>query len=259
MSAYNAAQEVSTDREVCEVQSRLSILLERAELVQEEVGSFVSSGSRVFISSSFQTHSIPLLHIVTQVEPAIPVVFVDTGYHFPETLVFVQKVAEVLGLNLQIARSERPKADQLDSVSRLLFVADPDRCCQINKVEPLRDYLNDYDVWISGLRADQSDSRRDLPRLTQGPLGTKKYLPLIDWTSQNIELYREYFELPAHPLDLGGQLSIGCEPCTDVGPVNLGMPLLQKSPPRDSRWFGMEKTECGLHLASGFESSASKQ
>lgn len=248
---------VSIDREVCEVQSRLSTLLERSEVVREEVRGFVSYGTRAFISSSFQSHSIPLLHMVVVAEPSIPVVFVDTGYHFPETLVFVREVAELLGLNLFTARSERPKADQLDASNRLLFVADPDRCCQINKVEPLRDYLNEYDVWVSGLRADQSESRSDLPRLTEGPLGTKKYLPLIDWTSQDIELYRDHFELPAHPLDPGGRLSIGCEPCTDVGPVNLGMPLLKKSAPRDSRWLGMEKTECGLHLPSGFESSAS--
>lgn len=241
------------------MQPRLRTLLERSEVVQEEVRGFVSSGRSIFISSSFQSHSIPLVHMVTEAEPLIPVVFVDTGYHFPETLVFVREVAQLLGLNLFTARSERPKADQLDASNRLLFVADPESCCQINKVDPLRDYLNEYDVWISGLRADQSGSRRDLPRLAEGPLGTQKYLPLIDWTSQDIDLYREHFELPAHPLDPGGRLSIGCEPCTDVGPVNLGMPLLKKSAPRDTRWLGMDKTECGLHLPSGFESSTSTQ
>lgn len=241
------------------MQSRLSKLLERTEVVQEEVRGFESSGKRVFVSSSFQSHSIPLLHMVVVAMPLIPVVFVDTGYHFPETLVFVGEVAEFLGLNLLTARSDRSKANQLDASNKLFFVADPDRCCQINKVDPLRDYLNEYDVWISGLRADQSPSRRDLPRLTEGPLGTKKYLPLIGWTSQEIALYHEHFDLPAHPLDPGGRLSIGCEPCTDIGPVNLGMPSLNKSAPRDSRWLGMDKTECGLHLPSGFESSASKQ
>lgn len=238
---------------------KMAEVLERSLVIENEVATFLESGKKLFVSSSFQTHSIPLLHMVTRVSPGIPFVFVDTGYHFPETIAFVRQVKDQFNLNLFHATSDRPKIEQLDTENRLLFATNPDMCCQINKVDPLREYLSTHDIWVSGLRADQSESRSRLSRLEDGPLGVKKYLPLLDWTREDVEAYRHHFDLPAHPLDPDGVLSVGCEPCTEIGPVGLGIPTVRGAPARANRWLGMEKTECGLHLQSAFESVGAKR
>ncbi len=197
-------------------------------------------GKRIFLTSSFQTHSIPLLHLVSRIDLTIPVYFMDTGYHFPETLGFRDQVTDLLGLNLINMRPGTPKTHQRDNLGNLLFTSDPDFCCYLNKVQPLEAILVDYDVWISGVRADQTANRKKLNVFENGPNNLIRYQPILKWTSKEVNAYIAEFQLPAHPLEGRGYSSIGCMPCTRK---LMGMTTNE----RGGRWQGLTKTECGLH------------
>lgn len=192
----------------------------------------------MFVTSSFQTHSIPLLHILSRVAEDIDVLFINTGFHFPETMSFRDEVAELLGLNLIDVYSLVPKSQQKDADGQLYFVSDPDYCCFLNKVQPLEPYLMQYDVWITGIRADQSTVRENMKTEQPAPFNTIRFHPILDWSSKQTYEYRKLHQLPEHPLDKKGYQSIGCAPCTRK---------LDLSDERSARWLGMNKTECGLH------------
>ena len=220
-------------------------IIEKVEAIHAELSAFDADGLRIFASSSFQTQSLPLLHILATHTQAIDIVFLDTGYHFPETLNFRDQLAERLALRVVNVRSNVPKSEQRTSDGRLLFAADTDQCCYLNKVAPLEPYLQSHDVWISGVRADQSVVRANMKKNLPGPHGITRYHPMLDWSAKDIHVYREYHNLPAHPMEFKGYLSIGCMPCT--------RPYLDKlfghgiSEDRRGRWAGQTKTECGLH------------
>ena len=116
-------------------------------------------GRKAFVTSSFQSHSIALLHILSRAAPEIPVVFINTGYHFPETIVFRDRVTRLLGLSLIDLRTSVDRSQQRDADGHFFFASNPDTCCFINKVQPLEAFSGAYDVWINGVRADQSDGR----------------------------------------------------------------------------------------------------
>ncbi|RFF27874.1 MULTISPECIES: phosphoadenylyl-sulfate reductase [unclassified Wenzhouxiangella] len=215
----------------------------KAAVVLERLSAFRAEGKRIFVSSSFQTQSLPLLHIVSRHGAGIPVVFLDTGYLFPETLTFRDAVAEQLGLEVINVRPSVPKSQQRTADGRLLFAADTDKCCALNKVEPLAPYLRAYDIWMSGVRADQSAVRSGFAKEQEGPHGIVRYHPMLDWTAREIYAYREAHDLPEHPLQQQGYLSIGCMPCT--------RPISAMADDRDGRWSGQSKTECGLHTDLG--------
>ena len=128
---------------------------------------------------------------------------------------------------------------QKDGHGQLLFTSDPDHCCYLNKVQPLESILMGYDVWINGVRADQSSIRKNFSLEEKAPHGTLRYHPMIHWTSKQIHEYRKIYDLPVHPLETKGYLSIGCEPCTRK--------LDPEMTERESRWFGLNKAECGLN------------
>ncbi|GAB3282135.1 phosphoadenylyl-sulfate reductase [Parahaliea aestuarii] len=199
-----------------------------------------NGGSRLFSSCSFQTHSLPLLHMISRINSGICIAFIDTGYHFPETLSFRDRVAEEFGLrNLVNLRSSMPKSMQKDSHGHLIYTSDPDHCCAINKVDPLDSLLLNHDYWINGVRADQSKARAEMTLVQNAPHGCKRLHPMLEWDNRKIWQYIKEFDLPRHPLDSAGYLSIGCEPCTRrIDP---------EQSEREARWFGMNKTECGLH------------
>jgi phosphoadenosine phosphosulfate reductase len=141
-------------------------------------------------------------------------------------------------LNIVDLKSTVPKNMQRDANGNLYFASDPDFCCHINKVQPMDSLLLEYDIWINGVRADQNANRKSMKIEQDGPHGSKRYHPVLDWTTKEIFEYAKKYNLPKHPLEDKGYLSVGCEPCTrkfDFGDV------------RTSRWFGMKKTECGLH------------
>lgn len=189
---------------------------------------------RIALSSSFQTQSLPLLHMVSRTTPEMPVLFIDTGFHFPETLVFRDRLTAEWGLNVRIVR---PAADEFRPG---LFGQDPDACCLVHKVEPLRRAMQGLLAWISGIRRDQTGDRATGEAVEKvGDL--VRVHPLLEWTSQDVWKYINAHDLPTHPLLAKGYLSIGCSPCTR--PVHDG------EDERAGRWAGQAKMECGLHTA----------
>jgi phosphoadenosine phosphosulfate reductase len=206
--------------------------------IENQVIKYQASNKRLFISSSFQTHSIPLLHIFSQIIKNVDVVFINTGFHFPETLSFRDEVVKLLGLNLIDVHSFIPKNQQRDANGQFYFVSDPDYCCFSNKVQPLEPYLMQYDIWVTGVRADQSSTRKSMQIEQEAPFNTTRFHPILDWSPKQIYEYRKLHNLPEHPLDKEGYQSIGCAPCTRK---------LDLSDERSARWFGMNKNECGLH------------
>lgn len=219
-------------------------LTARVESFQAHLDRYRSDGLRPFATSSFQSNSVVLLHLLSRFGPEVPVYFLDTGYHFPETLAFRDRLAARLGLDVRTLRSPISRELQRDAAGRLLFCSDPDRCCELNKVLPLEPITAGYDVWISGLRGSQSAHRATLGREEPGRNGVLRYHPLIDWDARAVHGYIEEHGLPRHPLEAEGYLSVGCQPCTRKA-------LATGLDDRSGRWAGQRKTECGLHLDAG--------
>ncbi len=208
--------------------------------IKKQIARYKSEGLKIFASSSFQTQSVPLLHIISIVDKNIPVYFLNTGFHFAESLSFKDELTELLGLNVVDVKSETPKIQQRNENGRMLYTSDPDYCCYINKVLPLEPVLKEYDVWISGVRADQSPNRKKMKREAEAQFGTLRYHPMLEWTNKMVYDYIREHNLPKHPLDEKGYFSIGCQPCTK----KMDM---EDEDGRNARWYGMNKTECGIH------------
>ena len=195
----------------------------------------------VAIVSSFGAESAALLHLVSRVSPDIPVLFLETGKHFPETLAYRDALAERLGLNLVNLYPDLADLETRDD-SGLRWSYDPDGCCELRKVKPLAKALAGYDASFTGRKAFQSSTRAALPRFeldTSDEQGRLKVNPLIDWDAERITAYFEDHDLPRHPLVERGYPSIGCSPCT--------RPVTEGDDPRAGRWAGWDKTECGIH------------
>ncbi|MFD2263855.1 phosphoadenylyl-sulfate reductase [Lacibacterium aquatile] len=188
--------------------------------------------------SSFGTESAVLLHMVASVDPALPVLFIDTGHLFPETIAYRDTLVARLGLT--DVRTVAP--DPIDLVRRdegaELWYSDPDACCALRKVEPLERALAGFKGWINGRKRFQASTRNDIPAIEQdGP--RLKFNPLKDWDRAALQAYFEAHDLPRHPMEALGFPSIGCMPCTSrVAPGE---------DPRAGRWRGRTKTECGIH------------
>ncbi len=185
-----------------------------------------------------------ILHMVRDIKPDIPVLFLDTGFHFPETLEFRDRITSEWDLKLVDLRGEHGSAEgQAEMYGPRLFEADPDRCCHINKVVPLQDALEEYDGWISGLRRDQSPLRSATPIVEAQmlPSGDEilKVHPLARWSSTDVLEYAAANEVPVHPLFGAGYTSIGCSPCTRA--------VTEGEHERAGRWDGTGKLECGIH------------
>ena len=207
--------------------------------IKKQIERYKEEGKKMFTTSSFQSHSIVLLHILSKVDPSIPVYFINTGFHFPETVAFKDQLAKDFNLNIKEAKPFVPKTMQLDSQRRMLFTSDPDYCCFLNKVQPLEPILAENDIWINGVRADQSAVRKTFALEEKAPHGVIRFHPMLDWTNKMIHLYSKEHNLPKHPLEEKGYLSIGCEPCTRKFDLEWNE--------REGRWFGLKKTECGLN------------
>lgn len=208
------------------------------EEIKNQIVKYKLSEKKIFVTSSFQTQSIPILHILSSITKDINVLFIHTGFHFPETISFRDEIVKLLGLNLIDVQSLVPKIQQRDINGQFYFVSDPDHCCFLNKTQPLEPFLMQYDVWISGVRADQSAARKKMKAEQSGPFDIIRFHPMLDWNAKQIYDYRQLHQLPEHPLDKKGYQSIGCVPCTRK---------FDLSNERSARWFGMNKTECGLH------------
>ena len=209
------------------------------EEIELQLKKYKKEGKKLFSTSSFQTHSLVMLHIISRVDNSIPVYFLNTGYHFPETVAFKDQVASEFGLLVKEVKSSMPRYMQKDHEGRLLFTSDPDHCCYINKTAPTEHLLRNHDIWINGVRADQSAVRKSMKVEQPAPFDTMRFHPMLDWSIKEIYSYIREHNLPRHPLDAKGYLSIGCEPCT-----RRLDPEMQE---REARWYGMNKVECGLH------------
>jgi len=198
---------------------------------------------RIAAVSSFGAESAVLLHLIAGIDPAVPILFLDTGKHFPETLAYRDEIVTRLGLTNLINLT--PPAALLASrdESGLRWSYDPDGCCDIRKVQPLAQALADFDASFTGRKGFQSATRTGLPRFELDQTDTAgriKVNPLADWTSDQIQAYFQATGLPAHPLVAQGYPSIGCMPCTSK--------VAPGEDPRSGRWQGWDKTECGIHV-----------
>jgi phosphoadenosine phosphosulfate reductase len=209
------------------------------EEIERQIKLYKHQGKRLFATSSFQTQSVVLLHIISQIDKSIPVYFMSTGYLFPETTQYKDLLQTKFDLNIFDLKPIVPKILQKDNQGNLLFTSDPDYCCFLNKVQPLDSVLAEHDVWINGVRADQSKVRSELFVEDFAPHNVVRFHPMLDWTKQMVYSYIKEFELPKHPLDEKGFVSIGCEPCTRK--------MIITDDERMGRWFGLNKTECGLN------------
>ncbi len=173
-----------------------------------------------------------LVDLAVKVEPSIEVVFIDTGYHFPETLDTVEQVRRKYGLNLRMMTVPTHDED--------LWKVDPENCCSAVKVGQLDRALAGKEAWMSGLRRDEAETRANAPIVARDLRGLIKINPIANWTDDDVQAYIADHDVPTNPLLAKGYPSIGCWPCTK--PVADGEDL------RSGRWAGQDKTECGLHL-----------
>ncbi len=191
------------------------------------------------MTSSFQHEGVALAHMLRPIRSDVPVVFINTRFHFRETLEYRDKVVDLLGLNLRVIESVISFEDFKARYTDRLYEKDPDLCCRINKVEPLQAALKGAKAWINARRRDQTADRATMPYVERSG-GIIKLNPLARWTSKDTYTYMAKHDLPLHPLFEKGYTSIGCEPCTSL-PI--------EGDERSGRWAGTGKRECGIHAA----------
>ena len=212
---------------------------------EEAVARFANE--KACYTCSFQAEDVALLHLLVRHNPRIPVLFLETGYHFPATYSYRDRLTADWGLNLVNLTADL-SVDAQESQFGKLYASEPGRCCQIRKVEPLMKGLEPYDVWFTGLRREQSPTRANLQieerhRLPSGrEIG--KVSPLAHWTWKDVWSYLTANEIPHLPLYDEGYTSIGCEPCTAKPAEGESL--------RSGRWGG-RKLECGIHTFTGKE------
>ena len=208
------------------------------DLVREAVA------NSVCLTCSFQAEDMVVLDLLRASLPQVPVIFLETGYHFADTYQFRDRIAQEWRLNL-VNALPRQTVKQQESELGVLYTNDPAKCCQLRKVEPLMASLEPFDIWFTGLRREQSPTRKNLKKIEHHRLPSGKILlkvsPLADWTWAQVWEYTGKHQLNYLPQYDRGYSSIGCEPCTAIpdDPANL----------RSGRWGG-KKLECGIHTFS---------
>jgi phosphoadenosine phosphosulfate reductase len=208
-----------------------------AEAILEDVLTRAYKG-RTALVSSFGTEAAVLLHMVANIDTSTPVLFMDTGRLFGETLRHRDKMVERLGLT-DVRTLGPEKEIAREDPDMMLFSRDPDRCCYLRKVLPLRKALEGFDCWINGRKGHHGEGREALP-IAEADGYMIKVTPLARWGAEEVEAYHTVHDLPRHPLWEDGFLSVGCMPCTDRA--------ADSSDFRSGRWAGKGKTECGIHL-----------
>jgi phosphoadenosine phosphosulfate reductase len=203
--------------------------------VAELVATTLADAKTPCVTSSFQAEDVVLVHFVREVMPDVPVLFLETFHHFPQTLTYRDDIAAKWNLNLINLKAPEPQVG--------LWQTSTDDCCARHKVGPLFGALEGYDTWFTGLRRDQSPSRANLQHVEPFTLKSGKQLrkvsPLAEWTTRDVWRYAKAHDIPLLPLYELGYSSIGCEPCTSLP--------MDPSNPRSGRWQG-QKLECGIHI-----------
>ena len=215
--------------------------LERASARERLAFAVEHFGEGLLFTSSFGAGSGVLLHLWSEVARHLPVIFLDTGFLFDETLAYRDALSEQLGLKVEVVRPAVARDEFLREHGSNIYEFNPDLCCQHNKVDPLRPYLSRAKGWISGLRRDQSTARASTPILLPTEDGPVKVHPLATMTSPEAKDYLARHGIPEHPLVARRYLSIGCAPCTRA--------VAEGEDERAGRWAGKGKTECGIHTA----------
>jgi phosphoadenosine phosphosulfate reductase len=205
-------------------------------------GQIAAYKSEICVTSSFQAEDMVVVQMVREVIGNVPVIFLDTGYHFAETYVYRDRLAREWNLNLVNVLPSLTVAEQ-ESQFGILNQTAPDRCCGLRKVGPLFASLEPYRLWFTGLRREQAKTRANLQAVDTFTLPSGKQLqkvsPLADWSTRDVWLYAEQHAIPLLPLYEKGYTSIGCEPCTSLP--------FDPADPRSGRWGG-RKQECGIHV-----------
>ncbi|MFI0366589.1 phosphoadenylyl-sulfate reductase [Actinomadura sp. 1N219] len=206
-----------------------------AEVIRWAAATF---GDRICLTSSMSDAA--LIHLVSKVIPGIDVLFVDTGYHFAETIGTRDAVQAVYPVNVINVEPSRTVAEQEAALGPRLYGRNPDLCCHLRKVEPLGRALKGYLAWFSGIRRDETAGRRER-RVVEWDRrrGMVKVNPVLTWTQADLDDYLKDNGVLVNPLHDDGYPSIGCAPCT--------RPVAPGEDPRGGRWAGMGKTECGIH------------
>lgn len=201
---------------------------------------------RIAIASAFQVEGTCLIHMATRIRPDVPILFLETGYHFAETVAFKARLTEQLGLNLVDLTGDHTVESQTEAFGPRLYERDPKRCCELNKVIPFDRALRDFDAWMTSMRRDSAWTRKNTQIVSQTRLdhgqatSLVKINPIANWTRQEAWGYLKTFDLPHNPLYDLGYASIGCAPCTRL--------VFPGEDERAGRWSGLLKTECGIHV-----------
>lgn len=183
-----------------------------------------------------------LVHLAAQVHPGVDVLFLETGYHFPETIGTRDAVEQVYGVNVINAQTDVSVAEQDAAEGKDLFAREPNRCCALRKVAPLKATLKNYRAWVTGIRRVEAPTRANAPLISfDEAFGLVKINPIAAWSDDDMQAYIDEHSILVNPLVDEGYPSIGCAPCT-VKP-------LPGADPRSGRWAGSAKTECGLHAS----------
>jgi len=183
-----------------------------------------------------------LVHLAAQVHPGVDVLFLETGYHFPETIGTRDAVEQVYGVNVINAQTDVSVAEQDATLGKDLFAREPNRCCALRKVAPLKATLKNYRAWVTGIRRVEAPTRANAPLISfDVAFGLVKINPIAAWSDDDMQAYIDEHSILVNPLVDEGYPSIGCAPCT-VKP-------LPGADPRSGRWAGSAKTECGLHAS----------
>jgi len=194
---------------------------------------------KLAMSSSFQSQSMPLLHMVKESYPDIRIFFLDTGMHFWDTLIFREHLEQIWQLNIVDLYPDANWRTFLRHFGQDLPETDPDLCCYIRKVQPMQKAMEGLSAWITGIRRDQTENRARAKILEYTRDGLLRIAPFLNWTGEQITNYIAENDLPRHPLPADQFPSVGCKPCT--------RPIQPGESTRAGRWSGRNKTECGLH------------
>ena len=197
-------------------------------------------GERLMMSTAFGKTGMVILHMIQEIGIELPVYFIDTGFHFPETMTYIGTLEDKWGIKIHLQRPTIYGDEFKARFGEKLYESNPDLCCHKNKVEPFAALLDDYQGWITGIRRDQSPTRAQAEGLEVLETNQLKVQPLVLWTRKECDDYLEKHSVPLHPLFAQGYPSIGCAPCT--------RPSSDPDNERSGRWAGKGKTECGLHL-----------
>ena len=198
-------------------------------------------GKELVMATGFGPEGIVILHILSQVAPETTGFYLDTDLFFPETYALRDKLEQLFGMKFLRISSTLGLDQQAKQHGPELWAHEPDRCCRLRKVEPLRAYLKTKQAWITAIRRDQTGNRANARAIEwDAANGLVKVNPLVNWSQEQVWTYLHLFELPYNELHHKGYPSIGCAPCT--------RPVAEGADPRSGRWVGYKKVECGIHL-----------